>query len=76
MKKRLNLLMLLMALYLVSYGVFRFTHMEKWDYNGETYVIFPENQSLIYYFYRPATLVDGQLTNMRFHIGPHRGGVE
>ena len=40
--------------------------------DGHDYVIFPANPIFLYYFYRPAALVDGALTGMRFHIGPHR----
>lgn len=59
-------------LYLLSYVSFRYTHIEMWKRDRHKYVIFPQDKIYIYYFYRPLTYVDGLLTGMRFHIGPHR----
>lgn len=58
-------------LYVASYGVFRQTHIETWEKDGNEYVIFPENKFL-YYLFRPLSLIDGKLTGMGFHIGQHR----
>lgn len=63
---------LLLALYLGSYLAFRSLNAQVWEKDGMTYVIFPENFKAIYYLYRPMTYIDGALTGMRFHIGPHR----
>jgi hypothetical protein len=37
-----------------------------------TYVIFRSNNKAVYYLYRPMTYIDGAITGIRFHIGPHR----
>ncbi|REJ79358.1 MAG: hypothetical protein DWQ47_01050 [Acidobacteria bacterium] len=68
----LSVVALLAVVYLGSYLVFRSTNAEVWDKDGQTYVIFPEDSPFLYYAYRPLTYVDGALTGMRFHIGPHR----
>jgi hypothetical protein len=35
--------------------------------------MFPDGSGrLLYYLWRPLTYVDGAMTGMRFHIGPHR----
>ncbi|MBX7223148.1 MAG: hypothetical protein K1Y36_24590 [Blastocatellia bacterium] len=62
------------VLYLAGYLVFRVTHIEVWDKNQRAYVIFPTNQVFLYYFFRPMTYLDGAVTGMRFHIGPHAPG--
>jgi len=62
----------LIGLYLLGYFVLRATNAQVWDKDGQTYVLFPESPVALYYLYRPLTYVDGALTGMRFHIGPHR----
>lgn len=61
---------LIAALYVVSYVVLRTVRTEVWARDGNRYVLFPN--AAVYYVYRPLELVDGALTGMRFHIGPHR----
>ena len=66
-------LLFLFLAYLVSYMAFRATHTEVWKKNevSITYVIFPKDKPYLYFFYRPVTYVDGAITGMRFHLGPH-----
>lgn len=62
----------LASVYLLGYAVLRTFSVEIWEKNGEAYVMFPERRIALYHAYRPLTYVDGALTGMRFHIGPHR----
>ncbi|MCO6511354.1 MAG: hypothetical protein J5I65_11245 [Aridibacter famidurans] len=71
-KKLIIPLAMLFVVYLGSYAVLRYMNSEVWEKDGMTYVIFPENFRALYYLYRPVSYVDGALTGMRFHIGPHR----
>jgi hypothetical protein len=57
--------------YLLSYVFIRQTHSEVWERNGHTYVIFPENK-VLYYFYRPLSIVDERFTGISSHIGQHK----
>jgi hypothetical protein len=72
MKKRLALTIVLAVIYFVSYLIFRSINIETGNKDGNKYVIFPKEQVWIYYLYRPLTHIDGNLTAMHFHIGPHR----
>jgi hypothetical protein len=45
--------------------------MEIWEEDENAYVIFPENK-ILYYVYRPVSLIDAEITGMRFHIGRHQ----
>ncbi len=67
---------LIIALFLViypgSYWHFRNSHVQIWDHDKKPYVIFPAKHPLIYRIYRPLTYVDGFITGMHFHLGPHR----
>lgn len=65
-------IVLLLVLYLISYGWFRQTHIEIWEKDGAEYVIFPENNLFLYYLFRPLSIIDRKLTGMNFHIGQHR----
>jgi hypothetical protein len=60
--------------YIGAYVAFRQTQTEVWQRDQHAYVIFPAGGygTLLYYGWRPLTYVDGALTGMRFHIGPHR----
>jgi len=71
MKKVFVLTTVLAAIYITSYLVLRNTHSEIWDKDGKAYVIFPKEQVWMYYLYRPMSYIDGKLTGMGFHIGPH-----
>ena len=71
MKRLTVIFVLVISLYVLSYIVFRQTHQGIWEKDSRTYVIFPENKFL-YYLFRPLVLIDGKITSMQFHIGPHR----
>ena len=59
-------------IYLISYVWLRQTHAEVWEKDGQTYMIFPAAKVYLYYIYRPLSYIDGNLTGMRYHIGPHK----
>jgi hypothetical protein len=61
-----------LAVYVGSYAVFRSNHVEIWEADNHSYLIFPEDRVYLYYLYRPLTYADAGITAMRFHIGPHR----
>ena len=58
------------VLYVIAYVGYRSSHTETWEQDGRKYVIFGSRAS--YYLFRPASYVDGKITGMSFHIGPHR----
>jgi len=71
--KLLAVMVAALVLYVGSYIGFRGLHIEVWPRDQHAYVIFPEGYgALLYYAWRPLSYVDGALTGMRFHIGPHR----
>jgi hypothetical protein len=73
MSRTVGLVVLTLALYLGAYVAFRQTHIEVWERDKQAYVIFPQGYgSALYYLWRPLSYVDGAVTKMRFHIGPHR----
>lgn len=75
MTRRRAILLLLVVgflFYLGSYLAFPTQHAERWEKDQLVYVIFPPDNKALYYIYRPLVLVDGPVTGMRFHIGPHR----
>jgi hypothetical protein len=61
---------IIFLVYILSYISVRQTHSEIWERNGRTYVIFPENK-VLYYFYRPLSIVDERFTGIGSHIGQH-----
>jgi hypothetical protein len=65
---------LVLVLYVGAYVWFRQTSTEIWERDKQAYVIFPAGYGggALYYLWRPLSYVDGSLTGMRFHIGPHR----
>jgi hypothetical protein len=68
-----RVLVIALAFYVGAYVGFRQTHIEVWERDKQAYVIFPEGYgATLYYLWRPLTYIDGALTAMRFHIGPHR----
>lgn len=72
MSKRTVLSLLIAAVgYLATYLYLRSTSIQRWEKDDRDYVIFPQQPVIIYYFYRPLSLVDAAFTGMRFHIGPH-----
>ena len=62
----------LLILYVGVYFAFRQTHIEVWGKNGHPYVIFPEGNKALWYFFRPITYLDDACTGIGFHIGPHQ----
>ena len=67
-----NVIIGLVFLYLLGYALIRMMNAEMWEKDGHTYVIFPESPKVIYYLYRPLSYIDGAVTGIRSHIGPHR----
>jgi hypothetical protein len=58
--------------YVAAYISFRLTHTQVWERDGKPYVIFPKDAPIVYYVFRPLSYLDGTLTGMQFHLGPHR----
>jgi hypothetical protein len=70
----LALLAMAVLVYVGAYVIFPHARTEVWQRDQPAYVTFPDGGSgaLLYYAWRPLSYVDGALTGMRFHIGPHR----
>lgn len=66
-------ILLALVVYIGGYLFLRTNNAEVWQQDEQTYVIFPASPIALYYAYRPLTYLDGALTGMRFHIGPHAG---
>lgn len=62
---------ILLIIYVSGYVLVRQTHQEIWERDGKSYVIFPEDK-ILYYLFRPLTIVDEKITGINFHIGQHR----
>ena len=62
------LIVSLTVAYTTLYAVYRATHIETWG--DDPVVVFGSRAS--YLFFRPAVYVDERVTDMRFHLGPHR----
>ena len=67
-------LLLLTMLYVVGYIAFRQTHIEVWEKDKASYVIFPEGTigRGLYLAWRPMSYAVQRLTGVGAHIGPHR----
>ena len=66
-------LVAVLGAYLAGYVAFREARAERWERDGQIYVIYPDGAGrVLYYAWRPLSYVDAQLTGMRSHIGPHR----
>jgi hypothetical protein len=73
MSRVITLLIAVLVVYAASYLMFRQSNIEVWERDKRPYVIFPTGAgSALYYAWRPLSYVDGAITGMRFHIGPHR----
>ncbi len=57
--------------YVICYAFIRQTYSEVWERDGKVYVILPENK-VIYYLYRPLSILDKSITGTNTHIGKHR----
>lgn len=64
------LIFLAVVLYGLAYLSYRRTHVEVWVVDGHEWLIFGSATS--YYLFRPLCYLDGWITGMRFHIGPHQ----
>ena len=67
-----RLIVALIILYPLSYAGFRALNTEVWSEDQKAYVIYPEKPLLLYYVFRPLSYLDGYLTGMGSHIGPHQ----
>jgi hypothetical protein len=67
-------LLIALALYVGGYLAFRQARAETWAHDGRNYVIFPDGSEgrALYYLWRPLSYIDGRVTGMGAHIGPHR----
>lgn len=73
MFRAITALTAVLFIYAGSYLMFRQSNIEVWDRDKRAYVIFPTGAgSALYYAWRPLSYIDGAITGMRFHIGPHR----
>lgn len=75
MNRKRNVLIIfiiLFCLYIGAYFEFRRTHIEVSASDRHSYVIFPADREIVYYIFRPLSYIDSMITDMRFHIGPHR----
>lgn len=68
--KRILSVLLVVVVYCGAYLGYRYTHLETWDRDGRTYLIF--GSSTAYYIFRPASYTDALVTGVGIHIGPHR----
>jgi hypothetical protein len=73
MGRTATVVILALLVYLGGYAGFRQASQEVWQKDGRTYVIFPTGDTgrALYYAWRPLAHIDGALTGMHFHIGPH-----
>jgi len=74
MNKAIIVVAVILAAYIGVYAAYRTTNTEVWEVDGMSYVIF--GSRLNYYLFRPLTYIDGAITGMRFHIGPHQSTNE
>ncbi len=72
MKKVLWVFVMVTIVYVMGYIVFRQSHLQYWPADKKIYVIFPASPPVLYYLWRPMSYLDGRLTGMQFHKGPHR----
>jgi hypothetical protein len=63
---------LILMAYVLSYSGLRVSWTEVWEKDGSAYMIFPLGAEWVYYLFRPLVYVDGAVTGLRFHIGPHQ----
>ncbi|MBZ0146163.1 MAG: hypothetical protein K8F62_01300 [Pseudorhodoplanes sp.] len=72
MSRTAKTLAAVLLIYAGSYLLFRQSNIEVWDRDKRPYVIFPAGAgSALYYAWRPLSYLDGAITGMGFHIGPH-----
>ena len=71
MRASMRIALFALAIYLGLYVRFRNQWVETWDRDGSRYVIFPEDSVWAYYVFRPLSYLDGLVTGVGSHIGPH-----
>jgi hypothetical protein len=71
-KRSFSIVIVVLALYAGSYLLLRARCVEVWARDRRPYLIVPSGSPWLYYLYRPLMYLDGAITGMRFHIGPHR----
>lgn len=72
MRRKIKISLIVFCLvYISGYVLIRQMAQEVWEGDGKTYVIFPADR-ILYYFYRPLSYVDGAVTGMNFHFGAHK----
>lgn len=55
--------------YVAAYLGYRQQHVEIWAHDGQPWLILRSVSA--YYVFRPLCYVNGWLSGLRFHIGPH-----
>jgi hypothetical protein len=70
-RKTISAVIVIFIIYCSGYIFLRQTRQEIWERDGKTYVIFPEDK-ILYYLYRPLSMIDEKITGIGFHIGQHR----
>ena len=71
--RMLRFIALVLIAYVLVYSGLRVSWTEVWAKDGNAYMIFPLGEEWVYYLFRPLSYVDGAMTGMMFHIGPHQG---
>ena len=66
-----RIILILLVLYFSGDAVLRTVNAEPNPADGETYVMYREDQRWRYMLFRPMAYADDWLTGMRTHIGPH-----
>jgi hypothetical protein len=64
----------ILLVYAIGYHTFRQANAKVWEKDNQTYVIYPDTElgRTLYYSWRPLAYLDGAVTGVRSHIGPHR----
>ena len=69
LKKLIIILAILWILiYLLSYLAYRQTHIQVRGPDNKEYVFFSDNKFYLFYFFRPLSWIDEELTGMNFHL--------
>lgn len=68
-----KIVLVLVILYVTSYIVLRSRWTHTWDKDGKRYMHFPMSATWLQAVYSPVTMLDEQLSGLRFRTGPHPG---
>ncbi len=63
-RKILTSVLVLFFLYILSYGYFRQTHLEKEESDNKTYLAIGKYEWVFYHLYRPLIIVDYLMTDI------------